>query len=215
MKIAIPITAQTMDEALRDIDHASEFADIIELRIDYLQNPELDRLIRNCSKPVIVTNRTKLEGGKFTGSEEQRIASLQEAIDLGAAYIDIEADYFQPLNKKSTTIIVSHHNFEQTPDLDTLTQKFSDKNADIVKIATKARTYEDSLRMLQFISKYKQSGQEIIGICMGQEGIITRILGPLYGSYLTFASLDQGKASAPGQLTVRELRAAWNLLKVN
>ncbi len=65
MRIAIPITAESMDEALRDIDKAVEVADIIELRIDYIYNPNLERLLRHSQTPKIVTNRTKYEGVDF------------------------------------------------------------------------------------------------------------------------------------------------------
>jgi 3-dehydroquinate dehydratase/shikimate dehydrogenase len=159
-----------------------------------------------------VTNRTKQEGGRFEGSEERRIAYLQEAISLGAEYIDIESDYFHPFERSSTKLIVSHHNFERTPEnLEEIYGRISEQNPDIVKIATKAQNYGDSLRMLNLIAG---ADKDIIGICMGQHGIITRVLGSVYGGYLTFASLGEGKSSAPGQLSVAELRSAWQLLQL-
>ncbi len=213
MRIAIPITASSMDEALRDMDRASEVADIIELRIDYMSNPNLERLLGHSETPKIVTNRTKHEGGgRFEGLEERRIAYLQEAINLGVEYVDIELCYYHPLETGSTKLIISHHNFERTPEnLEEIYQKIVSKGTDIVKIATKAQNYKDSLRMLNLISN---SDKDIIGICMGQEGIITRVLGPVYGGYLTFASLGEGKSSAKGQLTVNELRSTWKLLQI-
>jgi 3-dehydroquinate dehydratase/shikimate dehydrogenase len=212
MRIAIPITAESMDEALRDIDRAAEVADIIELRLDFMSNPQLERLLRHSQTPKIVTNRTKQEGGRFEGSEERRIAYLQEAISLGAEYIDIESDYFHPFERSSTKLIVSHHNFERTPEnLEEIYGRISEQNPDIVKIATKAQNYGDSLRMLNLIAG---ADKDIIGICMGQHGIITRVLGSVYGGYLTFASLGEGKSSAPGQLSVAELRSAWQLLQL-
>ena len=212
MRIAIPITAPTMDEALRDMDKAAEAADIIELRIDYMPNPKLERLLKHSKTPKIVTNRTRHEGGRFDGPEEKRVACLQEAISLGAAYVDIELDYFHNLDRGSTKLIVSHHNFEETPkNLHGIYQRIAEKNPDIVKIATMARDYKDSLRMLDLIA---DADRDMIGICMGQKGIITRVLGPVYGGYLAFASLDRGKASAPGQLSAGELRRTWQLLQL-
>ena len=108
-------------------------------------------------------------------------------------------------------MIVSHHNFEETPDLDEIYQRIAGKNPDIVKIATKANTYYDSLRMLNLIA---HADREIIGICMGGEGMITRVYGPSLGGYLTFASLGEGKSSAPGQLSVDDLRKTWKLLQI-
>ena len=212
MRVAIPITAASMDEALGDMNKAAEVADIIELRIDCMVNPNLERLLRHSQTPKIVTNRTKYEGGRFQGSEEDRIACLQEAIALGAEYVDIELNHYRPLDRKRTKLIVSYHNFEETPDnLGEIYTSIAEKNPDIVKIATKANSYEDSLRMLNLISG---ADREIIGICMGQEGMITRVYGPILGAYLTFASLGEGKSSAPGQLNVSELRQIWRLLQV-
>lgn len=212
MRIAIPITAESMDGALRDMDKAAEIADIIELRIDYISSPNLERLLRHSQTPKIVTNRTKYEGGRFQGSEDERIAYLREAIALGAEYVDIELNHYQPLERGGTKLIVSYHNFEETPDnLDKIYQRISRKSPDIVKIATKAQSYKASLRMLDLIANAER---DIIGICMGQKGIITRVYGPALGGYLTFASLSEGKSSAPGQLSVDELRRTWQLLRL-
>ncbi len=219
MRIAVPITAESMDEALRDMDRAAEVADIIELRIDYMTNPNLEKLLKHSETPKIVTNRTIHEGGRFKGSEEQRVVYLQEAAALEAEYVDIELDYYQPIERtgaKPTKLIVSHHNFERTPEnLDEIYQRIAEKNPDIAKIAAKANSPQDSLRMLNLIASVHDAGdREIIGICMGQEGILTRVYGSVFGGYLTFASLDEKKSSAPGQLNVYELRRIWQLLQL-
>jgi 3-dehydroquinate dehydratase / shikimate dehydrogenase len=212
MRIAISITAESMDEALRDMDKAEEVADIIELRIDYMSDPNLERLLRHSQTPKIVTNRTRYEGGRFQGFEEQRIAYLEQAIALGVEYVDIELDYYHPLERANTKLIISHHNFDETPrNLDDIYQHIAKKNPDIVKIATKANYVNDSLRMLNLIYG---ADREIIGICMGQAGMITRVYGPAVGGYLTFASLGEGKSSASGQINVDELRRTWQLLQL-
>jgi len=215
-RIAVPITATNEDGALRDMDAASKVADIIELRIDYMREPNLERLLRHSPIPKIVTNRHKDEGGRFEGSEEERHSYLRQAIDLGAEYIDVESRHMprKPFDKKSTKSIVSHHDFVLTPNpLSELYRHIRNQGADIVKIATKAKDFQDSKRMLDLISSTSADG-DIIGICMGEFGSTTRVLGPLYGGYLTFASLEEGKASAPGQLTVEDLKRIWKLTHV-
>ena len=212
MRIAIPITAESMDEALRDMDKAAKVADIIELRLDYMSNPNLERLLGHSQTPKIVTNRTQYEGGRFQGSEEHRIAYLEQAIALGVEYVDIELDHYHPLERANTKLIISHHNFEETPEnLNDIYQRIAERNPDIIKIATKANNYDDSLRMLNLIGG---ADRDIIAICMGQEGMITRVYGPAEGGYLTFASLGEGKSSASGQLNVDELRQIWQLLQL-
>ena len=112
----------------------------------------------------------------------------------------------------NTKLIISHHNFDETPrNLEDIYQRIAGKNPDIVKIATKANSYNDSLRMLNLISG---ADKDIVGICMGQQGMITRVYGPVVGGYLTFASLGEGKSSAPGQMNVDELRQTWQLLQL-
>jgi len=215
MRTAISIIAESMDEVLRDMDEAAKVADIIELRIDCMANPNLERLLRHSPTPKIVTNRTSYEGGRFQGSEEKRIAYLQEAIALGAEYVDIELIYYRQLKREKrdkTKLIVSHHNLEETPEnLDGIYQRIAEKNPDIVKIATKARNRSDNLRMLNLIAR---ADIDIIGICTGPEGGMSRVYGPYFGGYLTFASLSEEKSPDPGMLTAVKLRQVWQLLKL-
>jgi len=216
-RIAVPITAPFMRGAIADIKEASEIADIniIELRLDCMNDPDLEKLIGYSKIPVIVTNRHADEGGgKFKCEEKERIASLQRACYLKANYVDIELNHFYNLDRKSTTrLIVSYHNFNETPEnLDEIYKRIVDKGADIVKIATQANSYDDCERMLDLI-KSKHNEKDIIGICMGKKGIKTRIRGPLEGGYLTFACLDKNKASASGQVTIPELKNYWKILK--
>lgn len=221
MRIAVPVTASTAEGALSDIDAAVAAADIVELRIDYMidyikERSDLERLLRRSTKPVIVTNRYSAEGGKFQGSEEERIVYLQHAIELGAAYVDIELNHFHPLARNpQTLLIVSYHNFRGTPEnLLQIYAEIVNKGANVAKIATMAQSPDDCSRMLDLVARVSQAGGNIIGLCMGEEGKSTRILGPVHGGYLTYASLSNDKASAPGQLTVAELRKAWELLPV-
>ena len=229
MRIAVPITAKSMDEALKDMDEAEkQKVDIIELRIDYMKRPNLERLLKHSQIPKIVTNRHESERGMFKGPEERRIAYLQEAVDLDADYVDIEYHHYNSLienhfAKKSTKLIVSFHDFDGTivPALTSIYERIKEKNPDIIKIATKANNYSDSTAMLNLVAKSTNTNvpnpvgyRPMIGICMGEKGVMTRVLGPVYGSYLTFASLTKEKASAPGQLTVAELRNAWQLLQL-
>ncbi|MEK7805528.1 MAG: type I 3-dehydroquinate dehydratase, partial [Planctomycetota bacterium] len=119
--ICIPIIANNLDDALHDMAEASKVADIVELRIDYIKNVDLKRLLEKRTKPVIVTNRPIREGGRFNGSEEERIALLKLAIRLQADYVDVEHDIIQNIRRDTelrvpTKIIVSYHNFRETPD---------------------------------------------------------------------------------------------------
>ena len=177
-------------------------ADIVELRIDYIKNVDLKRLLEKRTKPVIVTNRPVREGGKFDGSEEERIALLKLAIRLQADYVDIEHDSIQHICRDTehrvptkTKLIVSYHNFRETPDdLTDIYKRLSQSGADIVKIVTHANSITDNVRIYRLL---QQSRMPIISFCMGELGIISRILYKRFGSYLTFASLQVWERICP------------------
>jgi len=209
--ICIPIVANNMEDAIRGMAEASKTADIIELRTDYIKNPDLDLLLEKRTKPVIVTNRPVREGGLFEGSEESRLSFLQQAIRLKADYVDIEHDSIKKTDwanirrssMSGTKIITSYHNFQETPaNMLTTFQELSRSGADIVKIVTFANTITDNIKIYQLL---RQSKLPLISFCMGEYGLISRILYKKFGSYLTFASLRTGKESAPGQISIQEL----------
>ena len=88
--ICIPIVGPTHQKSIEDIAAAEPLADFLELRLDLMSDYDLDVLLNSANKPCIVTNRTKREGGQFSGSEEERVGILKQAEDAGAEYIDIE-----------------------------------------------------------------------------------------------------------------------------
>ncbi len=214
--ICIPITATTMRNALLDISKAEKLADIIELRIDYIKDLDLKKLLSKPKKPVIVTCRKRAEAGRFKGTEMERLSLLKQAILLNADYVDIELSVGRKTikqlikNKRKTKIIISTHNFRCTDkNLAKALDKSIKLNADIVKIAAKANYIYDNIKMFELIKIAKNKNKPIIALCMGEKGRLSRILAPMFGSYLTFASLSKGKESASGQITVKQLKKIW------
>lgn len=211
--ICIPIVSETTDKAIEDMNKASKLADLIEVRADYIKSPDLKKILSAREKPLIITIMPEQENGKFKGTEQERIALLKQAIELGADYIDVNLGCTELnnliKNREATKVIVSYHNFEETPsDLDEIYNKIKSTGADIVKMATFANKLSDNLKILNLV---KKSDKNIIAICMGQIGEISRILAPLYGSYLTFASLETGKESAPGQIPAETLKNIYRI----
>jgi 3-dehydroquinate dehydratase type I len=84
--------------------------------------------------------------------------------------------------------------------------------ADVVKIVSFARAWEDNLTILSLIPYARERRQKIVAFCMGEKGKISRIFSPLLGAAWAYASLNRNKASAPGQLTVGEMREIWEML---
>ncbi len=221
--ICIPIAATRTAEVVKKMRRASPLADVIELRIDRMPGVDLKRLLAARCNPVIVTNRSRQEGGGFNGTEEERVELLKEAVRLGADYVDIEAATDPALKKglketlvgRSAQLIVSWHDFSGTPPAKFLKAKLSACMADgpaIVKIVTHATMTADCLRLLELIPYARQRGQAIIAFCMGKPGKISRIMAPLLGSVISYASLEPEEASAPGQLTIHQMREIFRIM---
>jgi 3-dehydroquinate dehydratase type I len=221
-RVCIPIVETTVEKALTAVKEAHRWADLIELRADYLKRIKLTPLLENRQKPFIVTHRRKEEGGKYKREEKKRLSVLQEAIDLGADYVDVELaterSVLQDLirNRRGTQVILSFHDFRRTPSQKELQRLFGQMvrlGADVVKIVSFARVWEDNLTILSLIPLAKARKQEIVAFCMGKKGKISRLFSPFLGAAWTYASLNKGKASAPGQLTIRELKDIWEQMK--
>jgi 3-dehydroquinate dehydratase type I len=222
-KVCIPIVETTVEKGLIAIKEANRWADLIELRADFLKRVKLPLLLENRQKPFIVTHRRKEEGGNYKGRERKRLSVLQEAIDLGADYIDVElASERSSLqgfirNKEGTQVILSFHDFRRTPSVKELQCLFGQMvrlGADVIKIVSFAGSWEDNLSILSLIPFAKARRRKIVAFCMGEKGRISRLFSPFLGAAWTYASLSRGKASAPGQLTVKEMKEIWKMLKL-
>ncbi|KAH7405267.1 hypothetical protein KP509_15G063200 [Ceratopteris richardii] len=201
-------------------------ADIVELRLDHLSQFEpaadLPLLLNGRPLPVIVTYRPFWEGGKYKGDEASRLDALHSAMLLGADFIDIELKAMPVFSAKMQDnkpnyckVIVSNHNFETTPSADILVSLFKEiisSGADIVKIVTTAESITDVWKLFQILAI---SQVPTIALAMGEHGLISRLLCPKYGGFLTFGSLASGKESASGQPTLSDMRNAYGLQHVN
>ena len=147
---------------------------------------------------------------------------LKEAIHLGADYIDVELATERSLlqglvrDKRGTQVILSFHDFRRTPSLKEL-QRISwqmiQLGADVIKIVPFAKSWEDNLSILSLIPFARERRQKIVAFCMGEKGKISRIFSPFFGAAWTYASIDRTRVSAPGQLTVRELKNTWEKMR--
>jgi len=222
MRVCIPIIAETEEMALLKISRPLPedcFLEILfELRADRMREIKLEKILREKEKKIVVTNRRREEGGGFQGTEKERISYLLKAVDLGADYVDIEASTDAALLAKvkaaiadqgfKTLLIVSSHDFVNTPSERSLKQKLEEGAAlapDILKIVSRADTQEDNLKSLGLIPYARKNGQEIISFCMGDKGRMSRVMSLFLGAYMGFASLSKGEESASGQLSLAEM----------
>jgi len=203
-------------EAVRSV---APLVDLFEVRIDLIGEGWRE-LAKNVKKPWIATNRSASEGGNWRGSEFQRIKELLGALELKPAIVDIElatenlGEIIAQVKKKARCLL-SYHNLDATPPLEKMheivqNQLFS--GADICKVVTTAQKFEDNLSVLQLISDFPKA--KVISFAMGTLGYVSRILCPLVGGEFIYASTEVGKESASGQITVRDLRKIYEVLKV-
>lgn len=217
-RICISIAERSMRAALGAIKKANAMADLLELRLDYLSHPVLEELLPVAQQPVIVTNRSGAEGGQFKGKEDQRIWVLKRALELKAAFVDLELasekiyvkEFLQ--QKEKTGLILSFHDLRRTPsfqELRSLLTKMSKLGADIGKIVTFAKSWADNLQVLTLLLYSRSRNQKLVAFCMGPKGKISRVVSPLLGGAWTYVALHPKKKCAPGQLTYAQLQEIW------
>lgn len=203
LSIVRTVTAGSMTELRARRDEPSR-ADVVELRLDGVDDIDVEAALAGRRTPVIVTCRPRWEGGLFDGSEEERRRILERAVTLGAEYVDVEwrADFYDLVRaggRTATGVILSVHDFAGVPlDLASLYAAMRASGAAIVKIAVTARRLTDCLALAGL--GCAASGERAALIAMGSPGVPTRVLASRFGSCLAYAG-----AAAPGQIEVDPL----------
>jgi len=204
-------------------------ARFIELRLDSLPKPASalpkikELLAAHREATVIATCRRKEFGGSFDGPLATELDLLTKAAQAGCQIVDLEVEsaeeasarqfdqFREKLRAAGTALLVSFHDFTRTKNLDQAAQRIEAFHPDFVKVVSTARNLNDNLAVLRLIDNLSRSA-EVVGIAMGEEGLISRILGLRYGAAFTFASYSESSetdaklATAPGQVSLRSLR---------
>ncbi len=207
--VCVSLTPTTVEEVF---SAPPPGADCLEVRLDYLRNPEESTSARwsRLPIPVIATCRGRDRGGRFEGSIEDEIRILERAVSNGARFVDIDFRFARPFGKAE--VIGSHHDFGKTPEnLETLMDEVSRSPGAVAKLATMVRSWNDNRRLLELLNR--NWGKPVIVIGMGPMGQITRIVGPSRGSALTYTA--SGPGSAPGQVSLEELVGTYRFPKVH
>jgi 3-dehydroquinate dehydratase/shikimate dehydrogenase len=216
--------ASTMIERAESLVRDNPF---IEFRLDYLSQPvaglpKLKTFLEmHPEATVIATCRRAVNGGKFKGSVAAQLAILLKAADLGFPLVDLELQSVEVLKAQDLQelsnrvgLIISHHNFRATKKLEEQFATMSEYPADFHKIVSTATNLSDNVVMMKFLEAH--SGKhEMVGLCMGEQGIISRVLGVRAGSVFTFAAATRGEETAPGQVTASELRDTYRIDSVD
>jgi 3-dehydroquinate dehydratase/shikimate dehydrogenase len=192
-------------------------AKLVELRLDYLgRQPDLSRLLKNRPTPVVVACRRQVDRGRWRGSEEQRQALLRAAIAAEVEFVDLEIDVAEKIPRYgSTRRIISHHDFDETPDeedLGKLYERMCRLDPDVIKLVTMANRPSDIVRVLKLV---QESKLPMVGFCMGEFGTASRILCGKYGAPFTYASFSAERELAPGQIAFDEMKNVYRYDKID
>ena len=219
--ICIPIIAKNTDAALEKIIRANTLADMLEIRLDLMDTFDLTRILQTAHKPVLVTYRSKNEGGKGSADPDTYTQYALAALRLGADLVDVEL--WLPVKwrerifnaRGQSGIVISSHIQGSTPaqeKLEKILENSIATGADVVKIVTRAEKWSDNFRLLDLIPKAHDRNIRIIAFCMGPLGRASRVLSHLMGGYVTFASLETGEESADGQIPTTEMKRILEIL---
>ncbi len=214
-KTCVSIAEKNPKKIKQILKNALSKSEYAEIRLDFVKPGEVPLVLENIKGKLsrcVCTLRPKNEGGKFSGSEKERISILKLIAEYNPFLVDIELNTLkknqklrQYLKKSKTNILVSWHDFKKTPNIKMLnsTLKKMIKFSNYVKIVTVAKSINDTTRILSLYNK--SSKINLIAFAMGEEARFSRILCLHLGSPFTYVSL--GKAIAPGQFSLNDMKS--------
>jgi 3-dehydroquinate dehydratase/shikimate dehydrogenase len=199
----------------------------LEFRLDYLSKPALampriKRFLETYPGTVLIaTCRRAASGGKFRGSIASQLDILAKSAAVGCQLVDIELqtankckpEQLQKLRSRAA-LILSFHDFRATKKLEETLEKMLAYPADFYKVVGTATTLSDNVAMIKFLAR-EGDRHSMVSMCMGEQGVISRVLGVRAGSVFTFASASAGEETAPGQITAQELRNVYRIENVD
>ncbi|MCS7120937.1 MAG: type I 3-dehydroquinate dehydratase [Candidatus Bathyarchaeota archaeon] len=203
-------------------------ADLVEVRLDFMNMEEafslktLEEIVKQANIPLIATNRQHTQGGWKYQDENYRIGTLITAAQIGFQYVDVDLtsenihDAVQKIKDAGAACIISHHDYERTPEeneMEEILRSQIEAGADVCKLITTANNLSDNIRCLDLTKKFSRKFK-IVCFAMGRKGIVSRLLSPIYGALFTYASLQVGLETAPGQIDIVEIRNLYAKLGV-
>jgi 3-dehydroquinate dehydratase-1 len=219
-KICASLAAENASDLAAQAKNAFDLgADFIEARLDFIAPEHVMQAADGIDKDrALFTLSSKHQGGRFSGTEEERVKLLRKLAEKRPMLVDVELETLQAndnladyLELASIPTLVSWHDFEKTPPNDEIADIITEMRlySNYVKVVTTAKSVEDSVRLM---SLYENSlGLHPIIFAMGEAGVVTRVLCALYGAPYTYAALE--KAVAPGQLTIAQMKQLFSSIR--
>ena len=189
---------------------AERGAQLVEMRVDWLaRDPDIPRLLKDRPTPAIVTCRRAADGGKWRGTEEERLRLLRTVIISGVEYVDLEDDIAKSVPRYGKTKrIVSHHDFHGTPEhVEEIWAEMAEMNPDIIKLVTLAKSPSDCVRVLKLV---QDARIPTVAFCMGEFGVWSRVVCAKLGAPFSYAAFSPDREVAPGQLSYQEMKGVYH-----
>src|SRR5580698_9279469 len=223
-KVCVAIIGSTAGEMVDRATEAIRDSPFLEFRLDYLEKPLLalpklkEFLAENSVVTAVATCRRAANGGKFKGAIAAELEVLQKASASGFHLIDLEletaeaikASDLEKLRTRGVALMVSYHDYQSTKDLDGIFERIRPYEPEFIKIVSTAKSLADNVTMMHFLERTRDMAN-LIGICMGDQGIISRVLGIRAGSVFTFAAATPGEETGPGQIAARTLHETYRI----
>ncbi|HEX5233762.1 MAG TPA: shikimate dehydrogenase [Silvibacterium sp.] len=223
-KVCVAIIGSTPAEMVERAEEAVRENPFIEFRLDYLPKPllalpKLKQFISERSEvTAIATCRRAATRGKFKGTIAAELEVLEKAASAGFHLIDLEVQtaesmkraQMDKLRSHGAALIISYHDFAATKDLDKIFDRIKPFQPEFVKVVSMAKHLADNVAMMRFLERTRDLAS-VVGIVMGDQGIISRVLGLRAGSAFTFAAATVGEETGPGQIAARTLEETYRI----
>jgi 3-dehydroquinate dehydratase/shikimate dehydrogenase len=223
-RVCVAIYGSTPAELVEKAEEAARENNFLEFRLDYLLKPLLalpklkQFLYERGDVTGVATCRRAATGGKFKGTIAAELEVLEKAAEAGCHLVDIELQtaeatkrpQLDKLRGHGAALIISYHDFATTKDLDEIFERIRPFEPEFIKIVSTAKTLSDNVTMMRFLERTRDLAS-VIGICMGEQGNISRVLGLRAGSVFTFAAAHAGEETGPGQIAARTLEETYRI----
>lgn len=205
--ICITVSPESRTLAKVDLLNAANRCDIVELGLDHLlKEPNVAELMEDIPKPIMISCRSREQGGAWEGTEVERITLLRQAIVAGPAYIELDLETAKSIPRfGKTKRVISYTSLDRplSSNIDAIFEQAKKVNADVVKFTWPTPTLEAAWPLLSAVSKKRDI--PVVGLGLGRTGLTFSLLGRKYGSPWIYAALEKGMESFEGQATVFEL----------
>ena len=223
-KVCVAIVGSTAQEMVDKATEAVRENSFVEFRLDYLDKPlaalpKLKQFLSERSEvTAIATCRRVSMGGKFKGTIAAELEILEKAAATGFHLIDVELQTCESMKRAQldklrghgAALIISFHDFAATKDLDEVFERIQKYHPEFVKVVSTAKHLSDNVAMMRFLERTRDLAN-VVGIVMGEQGIISRVLGLRAGSAFTFAAASVGEETGPGQIAARTLQETYRI----